>query len=200
MKTIAKNIFLGVIFLVLLGVIFYLWKRDAKDSGIQQGYYILSNQIQHLNKMIVVEQDFSSFQTHKGAAASIAGYAILPKEMVLYTTAKAQVTYDLGQMQIEVDSLQKKLLISSLPEPEVKIFPQVKMHFMEDSFANRYTKNEINAIQASAIKNIENQIDQKQLKAKAHQQLLQNLNNIFVLAKSLGYTIEDQSGEVKILL
>ena len=188
---------LSFIFGIILTVFAFLSWRSChkKDDAamINQDYYLITNQIQKMNKMVVLEQDFSSFQTHKSAAARVAGFDILPKEMVLYTTAKAQVSYDLKKMKIDVDTINKKVIIEELPQPEIKIFPDVKIHFMDDYAINRFTQNDINGIMESAKKNMAKSVNQNQLTQESKKQLKENLNEIFVLAKALHYTIEDKT-------
>lgn len=188
---------LSFIFGIILTVFAFLSWRSChkKDDAamINQDYYLITNQIQKMNKMVVLEQDFSSFQTHKSAAARVAGFDILPKEMVLYTTAKAQVSYDLKKMKIDVDTINKKVIIEELPEPEIKIFPDVKIHFMDDYAINRFTQSDINGIMESAKKNMAKSVNQNQLTQESKKQLKENLNDIFVLAKALHYTIEDKT-------
>ncbi len=188
---------LSFIFGVILTVFVFLsWRScNKKDEGalINQDYYLITNQIQKMNKMVVLEQDFSSFQTHKSSAASIAGFDILPREMVLYTTAKAQVSYDLKKMKIDVDTVNKKLIIDELPQPEIKIFPDVKIHFMDDYAVNRFKQKDINGIMESAKKNMIKSVNQEKLKQESRQQLKDNLNEIFVLAKALHYSVEDKT-------
>lgn len=188
---------LSFIFGIILTVFAFLSWRSChkKDDAamINQDYYLITNQIQKMNKMVVLEQDFSSFQTHKSAAARVAGFDILPKEMVLYTTAKAQVSYDLKKMKIDVDTINKKVIIEELPQPEIKIFPDVKIHFMDDYAINRFTQNDINGIMESAKKNMAKSVNQNQLTQESKKQLKENLNDIFVLAKALHYTIEDKT-------
>lgn len=150
--------------------------------------------------MIVLEQNFSSFQTHKSSAFRLGNIDIFPKEMVLYSTAKAQVSYDLKKMKIEVDSIQKKLIIKELPSPEVKIFPEVKIHFMDDYAVNRFSKTDLNNILESAKRNMRKNINQEKLKSDAKKQLLSNLDEIFVLARFLDYKIEDETQQLNEIL
>ena len=150
--------------------------------------------------MIVLEQNFSSFQTHKSSAFRLGSIDVFPKEMVLYSTAKAQVSYDLKKMKIEVDSIQKKLIIKELPSPEVKIFPEVKIHFMDDYAVNRFSKTDLNNILESAKRNMRKNINQEKLKSDAKKQLLSNLDEIFVLARFLDYKIEDETQQLNEIL
>ncbi|WDF46713.1 DUF4230 domain-containing protein [Chryseobacterium sp. KACC 21268] len=188
---------LSFIFGIILTVFLFLsWRSCNKKEDaalINQDYYLITNQIQKMNKMVVLEQDFSSFQTHKSSAANIAGFDILPREMVLYTTAKAQVSYDLKQMKIDVDTVNKKLILQEIPQPEIKIFPDVKIHFMDDYAINRFTQKDINGVMESAKKNMAKSVNQNSLKEQSKKQLKDNLNDIFVLAKALHYSIEDKT-------
>ena len=188
---------LSFIFGIILTVFLFLsWRSCNKKEDaalINQDYYLITNQIQKMNKMVVLEQDFSSFQTHKSSAASIAGFDILPREMVLYTTAKAQVSYDLKRMKIDVDTVNKKLILQELPQPEIKIFPDVKIHFMDDYAINRFSQKDINGVMESAKKNMTKSVNQASLKQQSEKQLKDNLNDIFVLAKALHYSIEDKT-------
>ena len=197
-----KNIFIflfGAFFSFLLAY-FYINFNKEESQAINKDYYILNNQIDKLNKMIVLEQNFSSFQTHKSSAFRLGNIDVFPKEMVLYSTAKAQVSYDLKKMKIEVDSIQKKLIVKELPSPEVKIFPEVKIHFMDDYAVNRFSKTDLNNILESAKRNMRKNINQEKLKSDAKKQLLSNLDEIFVLARFLDYKIEDETQQLNEIL
>ncbi|MFW2136448.1 DUF4230 domain-containing protein [Soonwooa sp.] len=195
------NTLLSFVVGILLTIFCLLaWKGFHKEEAavINKDYYLLTNQITKMNKMVVMEQDFSSFQTHKSKAFSIGGYDVLPKEMVLYTTAKAQVSYDLKKMKIDVDTVNKKLVIDALPQADIKVFPDVKIHFMDDYAINRFSQADINGIMDSAKKNMEKNIDYTKLKQEGNKQLIDNLNEIFVLAKALNYKIEDRTNTIKL--
>lgn len=197
-----RNIFIflfGAFFSFLLAY-FYINFNKEESQVINKDYYILNNQIDKLNKMIVLEQNFSSFQTHKSSAFRLGNIDVFPKEMVLYSTAKAQVSYDLKKMKIEVDSIQKKLIVKELPSPEVKIFPEVKIHFMDDYAVNRFSKTDLNNILESAKRNMRKNINQEKLKSDAKKQLLSNLDEIFVLARFLDYKIEDETQQLNEIL
>lgn len=195
------NAILSFVVGILLTIFCLLsWRGCHKEDAavINKDYYLLTNQISKMNKMIVMEQDFSSFQTHKSKAFSFAGYDVLPKEMVLYTTAKAQVTYDLKKMKVDIDTINKKLVIDELPQAEIKVFPDVKIHFMDDYAINRFSQADINGIMESAKKNMEKNIDYAKLQNEGKKQLIDNLNEIFVLAKALNYKIEDRTNTINL--
>ncbi|MDR6922514.1 DUF4230 domain-containing protein [Chryseobacterium sp. 2987] len=164
----------------------------------QSDYYILTNQISRMNKMVVMEQNTSSMQKTK------MGYEVFGKEVssnsiITYTKTNAQVSYDLNKMKIEVDSINKKLVITELPDADIRITPSVEIQSLDDSFFNRISEKDIKNVTQKAKETAMKSIDQNQLRTEGRKQLMENLNNIFVLAKALNYTIEDKTGKLGIL-
>ena len=182
---------LGVIITLLT---IYFFKNFGKDEA-NTDYYILTNQISKMNKMVVLEQDFSSMQKTK-ITSKLLGLDVLPssqKELVIFTKAKAQVSYDLHQMKLEVDSANKKLIIKKLPNADIKIFTDAEISSLDDSFFDRFTQEDFKRITTNAKKNAEKTVDQTKLRNEGRKQLLQNLNDIFVLAKALKYKVVDDT-------
>lgn len=161
-------------------------------------YYILTNQISKMNKMVVIEQNNSTMQKTK------MGYEFMGKEIssnsiITFTKTNAQVSYDLNKMKIEVDSINKKLVITELPDADIRITPSVEIQSMDDSFFNRISEKDIKNVTAKAKETAIKSIDQNQLRTEGRKQLMENLDHIFVLAKALNYTIEDKTGKIGIL-
>ena len=180
-----------VLFIVLL------WNALTKkpEDKVQNDFYIITNQIRKMNKMVVIEQDFSSMQKTKITSELLGG--MLPsmeKELITFTKTNAQVSYDLNKMKLDVDSVNKKLIIKELPNAEIRIIPSVEIQSMDDSFLDRFDQKDLQKITKSAKDNAYKTVNQNRLRAEGRKQLLENLDNIFVLAKALNYTIEDQTG------
>ncbi|WP_449398164.1 DUF4230 domain-containing protein [Chryseobacterium wanjuense] len=172
---------------------FKFWKKTE-----QSDYYILTNQISKMNKMVVIEQNTSSMQKTK------MGYEFLGKEIssnsiITYTKTNAQVSYDLNKMKLEVDSINKKLIIKELPDADIRITPSVEIQSLDDSFINRISEKDIKNVTQKAKETAIKSVNQNQLRTEGRKQLMENLDNIFVLAKALNYTIEDQTGKLGVL-
>jgi hypothetical protein len=189
---------LGGVALMLL--LFLVWNALTKkvEDKVQNDYYIITNQIRKMNKMVVMEQDFSSMQKTK-ITSQILGSSIFPaaeKELITFTKTNAQVSYDLNKMKIEVDSINKKLVIQELPPADIRIIPSVEIQSMDDSFFDRFTEKDLQKVTKSAKDNAYKTVNQNRLRAEGRKQLLENLEQIFVLAKALNYTIEDRTGQL----
>ncbi len=189
----AAGVLAMIILFFALKSCFNLGEKTEKSD-----YYILTNQISKMNKMVVMEQNTSSMQKTK------MGYEVFGKEVssnsiITYTKTNAQVSYDLNKMKIEVDSIGKKLVITELPDADIRITPSVEIQSLDDSFFNRISEKDIRNVTQKAKETAIQSIDQNQLRTEGRKQLMENLNNIFVLAKALNYTIEDKTGKLGIL-
>ena len=196
MKTNAKILpfFLGAALVLSIVLVWNAFTKKTEDK-VQNDFYIITNQIRKMNKIVVIEQDFSSMQKTKITSELLGG--MLPsmeKELITFTKTNAQVSYDLNKMKLDVDSVNKKLIIKELPNAEIRIIPSVEIQSMDDSFIDRFNEKDLQKITKSAKDNAYKTVNQNRLRDEGRKQLLENLDNIFVLAKALNYTIEDQTG------
>lgn len=179
-------------------VYFVLEKAFNKtEKKTQNDFYIITNQIKKMNKMVVMEQDFSSMQKTKMTSELLGG--MLPpseKEIITFTKTNAQVSYDLNKMKVDVDSINRKLIIRELPNADIKITPSVEIQSMDDSFFNRFDENDMRKITQSAKDNAYKTVNQERLRSEGRKQLQENLNQIFVLAKALNYEIVDETNQI----
>lgn len=186
---------LGIVVTLLLfwGFRKYFFNHpEAKND-----YYIITNQISRMNKLVVLEQDFSKLQKNK-YSYKFFGKSLSDKEIMTYVKTNVQVSYDLNKMKIEVDSIGKNLIIKEIPSPTVRITPNVEIHSIDDSFFNRIGDKEIKEIMQKAKADADRQINKQQLQTEGKQQLLENINQILILAKALNYKIIDKTGIVNI--
>jgi hypothetical protein len=181
-------------------ILFFSFKScfNPSEKTEKSDYYILTNQISKMNKMVVLEQNSSAMQKTK------MGYEFFGKEVssnsiITYTKTNAQVSYDLNKMKMEVDSINKKLIITELPDADIRITPSVEIQSLDDSFFNRISEKDIKNVTQKAKDTAIKSVDQNKLRTEGRKQLMENLNNIFVLAKALNYTIEDKTGKIGIL-
>lgn len=178
-------------------LLFLVWNSLTKkaEDQVQNDYYIITNQIRKMNKLVVVEQDFSSMQKTKISSELMGG--MLPaseKQIITYTKTNTQVSYDLNKMKMDVDSVNKKIILKELPLADIKIIPSVEIQSLDDSFFNRFNEKDLQKITKSAKDNALKTVDQKRLRNMGREQLMENLDQIFVLAKALNYKIEDRTG------
>lgn len=203
MNQYAKQIpafLIGVLLTLLIGLLLKNFFTRSNEN-VDNSYYVITNQIRKMNKMVVMEQDFSTLQRTKMSTEILGGglFPTMDKEIVTFTKTNAQVSYDLNQLKLEVDSTNRTLTIRSIPEPEIRIIPSVEISSVDDSFFNRIEQKDLQKIQKQAKDHAVKSVNQKKLIDESKVQLRKNLDQIFVLAKALNYEIVDETGSMNLL-
>lgn len=196
-----KSIIISFVAGILLATVLFFSVKSCFSTGkkeVSTDYYVLTNQIQKMNKMVVMEQNTSAMQK-TSFDYTVLGQKVSGNQIITFTKTNAQVSYDLSKMKMEVDSVNKKLIIKELPDADIRITPNVEIQSMDDSFLNRISQEDIKKVTSKSKENAIKSIDQNRLRTEGREQLMQNLDQIFVLAKALHYTIDDQTGKLQLL-
>lgn len=189
-----KYIFLGIG--LLLGIVLtFLLMRQFQENRISDHSHVIAYEIKRMNKMVVAEQSFSEIYSHKNSRSLpfIRDYFSFDKSVLLIVNAKVQATYDLSQLDIEIDEKNNKIIINSIPDLELQVYPDVQFYDLEQSRFNSFKKDELNKVKQNAIKEIEKKIDRNKLEQEAKEQLLQNLLDLYLLARAYDWEIEDRT-------
>lgn len=190
-----KKIILVVVAFVLGVMITYFIMDKFKTESYSEQSHVIAYQIERMNKMIVAEQTYSDLYNHtsKKSLPGLSDIYSADKKVTLLVKAQAQATYDLKKMDIELDSVNKKIIIRSIPPVEIQVYPDVSFYDMDQSVFNKFSKDDLNGIKKRAVEHVEKTVDQTKLKQEAHQQLIQNLGDLYFLAKTYGWKIEDKT-------
>lgn len=182
----------GFVFGILLT---YFIMKQFQTESTSNDSHVIAYEIKKLNKMIVAEQVFSDVYSHKNSRylPGLQEFFSFDKKVLLLVNAKVLATYDLSKLDVTVDSAHKTILIKKVPDLEIQTYPEVKFFDLEQSSFNSFGKDELNGIQKRAIEHIERSIDKEKLQKEAHAQLIENLSNIYLLAKAYGWKIKDET-------
>lgn len=181
--------------LIFLAGIFLTWlvlRFTAKDSRSEASHTIAYG-IERLNKLVVAEQNYANFYSHKSKSSYLGEFLSFDKTLLLKVDVRAQASYDLSQMEVQIDSVNEVIHIRKIPEVKIETFPDVEFFEMSQSMLNQFSKDDLNGIKQRAVAEVVKTIDQTDLKQQAHEQLLQNLEEIYLLARIYGWEIRDDT-------
>ncbi|TDL99884.1 MAG: DUF4230 domain-containing protein [Flavobacteriaceae bacterium] len=183
-------LFIGLVLGLLVFKFFPFF--DSKKSNVRQESQMISFELQKLNKMVAVEKQYANLYSHQDAYDFL-DFSFGEKKVILLVKTKVQVSYDLNQMKVELDSINKKIVIQKLPDAKFESFPSVEFKSLDQSIINQFTKDQLNQIKNKAALEIEKNIDKKELEEAAEVQLMENLSKVFLLAKVYNWQIENQT-------
>lgn len=181
---------------LIVGVLltYFIMSRFQMESSVNESH-VIAYEVKKLNKMIVAEQMYSDVYSHKSSryVPGLQDYFSFDKKVLFLVNAKVQAAYDLKRLEIKIDSVNQTITINKIPELEINIYPDVKFYDMQQSRFNTFDKDELNAIKERAVEHIEKSINKRKLEEEAHNQLVENLGELYLLAKVYQWKIIDKT-------
>ena len=186
-----KNLFLGAAFMLIGSVFyqFYVEKKEAKRTTLESSQ-LIEEQITNTGKLIVTEGHFSDVVTYKDAKKYYLNVLTANKKALVIVNAEATVAYDLSKIVYDIDSQKQILTVVQVPEPELKIYPELKYYDVQQDYLNPFGAEDYNKIKTSVKRRLTRQIKKSKLYTNAENRLISELQKLFILTKSLGWTLQ----------
>ncbi|TXK73227.1 DUF4230 domain-containing protein [Mesonia sp. HuA40] len=184
-KFILGFLFSGILF---LGFWYYKTQKDQKLELLQTSQ-LLEKQIKNVSKLIVTEGSYAQIYTYESSKDVFLGVEARKKALVA-VNAKATVSYDLNQLSYEVNPKSQVLRITRIPEPELSIYPDFDYYDISADYLNKFEAKDYNTIKKRITRKLQNEIEASSLMSNADERLINELQKIFVLTQSLGWTLE----------
>lgn len=193
-----KNVLIVVLLVicVLLGIR-YCENRDSEKEQFQEDTALIQEQIRNVGKLVVTEGSFSQVYTYKNSKKFYLDIFSAQKKALIVVNAEAAVSYDLSKIDFEVDEENRTVVINSIPEPEIKINPNIKYYDVTQDYLNQFEAEDYNKIKSKIEKGLREKIENSTLKTNAKNRLVSELQKIYILTSTMGWTLEYQNQPVE---
>ena len=175
--------------LLLLGGIWLFVSNKNEEAELQANSSMIQQQIQQVGKLIVTEAYYSQVFTYNNSQKLFLNLVSANKKALIIAKAKATVEYDLREMETEIDPENKNVRIVKIPDPVVNVYPEFDYYDVSQDFLNQFEGKDYNKIKSSITDQFRKKIDESELKNDAQDRLMSELLNIFIVTKSLGWTL-----------
>lgn len=204
-----KNILYGVALLAcgLLG--FWAakaWFEQKQATTSRAKATVLLERVEKVMKLVTVEGNFTEYYDET-MDRNIVLYLPLPstwrfsKTAYLEVTGKVMVGYNLEQVEVVVDSLNRRLILRNLPEAEIlSIDHELRYKNLEESFFNGFTPEDYTQLNKNAKTVLMEKAQESGLIAQAAEQGNQMLDVIRFMAEGVGWTVVVEGEAVDELL
>ncbi len=167
------------------------WYKKEQRADTYEETQVIVQSIKNMSKLIVTEGVFSEIYNYENAKKYFYDTFEFKKSAIVAVNARVQVVFDLEKMEIEIDSIHKKIIIKSIPEEEINIIPEVKYYDIQQSTFNTFDRKELNQINQRSIEKIKETSKVSQLKVHAKERLIEELKKIYQLSSILGWEVVD---------
>ncbi|MFC5048633.1 DUF4230 domain-containing protein [Aquimarina hainanensis] len=192
-----RNFFLGIFLaaFIFISIQYFITRSDAQKTEIASSELIL-NQIQQVGKLIVTEGNFSEVITYKDAKKFYLDFLTAEKKAIVVVNAAVSISYDLKKIKHQILPETKTVIITEIPEAEININPTIDYHNLEEDFFNQFTASDHNIIRKKVHQQLQQKIKHSSLVKNASNRLISELQKIYILTNSLGWTLQYQKSPI----
>ncbi|MCM5664226.1 DUF4230 domain-containing protein [Galbibacter mesophilus] len=185
-----RKILFGIIIALLILWGYQWYKRNHERAEyLKENTALIEQQIKNVRKLIVTEGHFSQVFNYKQSERIFANLVSTEKKALVVVNADVTVAYDLSKVSFTLDEENKTLFITEIPEPEIKIFPDLKYYDISSDYLNPFNEKDFNKIKDEVNVAIQKKIKSSKLKENAQNRLLTELSQFYVLTNSLGWKL-----------
>ncbi|MGK0388364.1 MAG: hypothetical protein ACI94Y_001092 [Maribacter sp.] len=196
MKKYSKYIYGSLIGVLIFGAGCWLTFEYLTQSrtSVEEQSSVLLEKVKTVAKLVSVEGYFSEIYTYKNDWEPVPNPVYSPifsKKAITIVKAKVSVGYDLKKMTFEADHTNKVLRIGNIPDPEIiSLDHDMEYYDVQVSTFNKFTKEEINQINAKAKEFIREKALESGLMLQAEKEGNQMIEIIAFMVKEAGWTVE----------
>jgi hypothetical protein len=193
-----KKVLVGVV-IALASVLIYKSCTDsnADKKVLQENSMLIEQQIKNVSKLVVTEGHFAEVYNYADSKELFGPLITADKKALVVVNAAITIAYDLSKIEFEIVEESKTLFIKNLPEPEVKINPDIEYYDVTADYLNQFEAADYNTIKRNVNASLLKKVNASSLKSNAQNRLLSELSKFLVLTNSMGWTLVYNETPVK---
>lgn len=184
-----------LVLFVLFGYRYFF--NDKEQTILHENSALIQEQIRNVSKLVVTEGHFSQVFSYKNSKAIFANLVNVEKKALVVVNADVTVSYDLSQIEYELDESTKTLRILNIPKEEIKISPDFEYYDVTADFFNPFNAEDYNKIKDKVNAQLMKKIEASNLKSNAQNRLISELSKFYILTSSLGWTLQYEGNSIK---
>ena len=185
-----KKYIVGALVVLILFLTYrYFENRNAERDRLEKSTAMIQQQIKNVGKLVVTEGTFSQVYTYNDTRNRF--FDVLParKRALIIVNTRATVAYDLSKLEIELDEENRTVHITHIPEEEINIYPDIKYYDITQDYLNQFSADDYNKIKSRINKSMREKVENSTLKSNAKNRLISELQKIYILTNTLGWTL-----------
>jgi hypothetical protein len=180
----------AVAVLIVLLTFKYCSDKNAERIVLKESSALIEKQLKNVSKLVVTEGHYSEVFTYKNSKVKFGNLIKFDKKALVVVNANVTVSYDLSQIQYELDESSKTLRILSIPKEEININPDFEYYDVTADFLNPFEAEDYNKIKETVKRQLMKKVEASNLKSNAQNRLISELSKFYILTNSLGWTLE----------
>jgi hypothetical protein len=169
------------------------WYHKDDNHQTKEEIKVVLNAVRNMSKLVVSSGNFSEVYNFSDSKKYFYDYVSFDKQAIVTVNAKVEVGYDLSKLEIQIDSLAKKIYINKIPDEEITIAPDVRYFDLQQSQFNAFSKEDLNKINKKSIDKIKETVALTNLKKDAKMRLFEEISKVYQLSAVYGWEVVDHT-------
>lgn len=193
-----RNILIGI--LITLLVVFGLRYCEDKRNNHEQltaDTALIEKQLKNVGKLIVTEGNYAQVFSYEDSKEFYFDIFSAKKKALVVVNADASINYDLSKITSEILPESKTVRITSIPAPQLKINPSIEYYDVTQDYFNQFEAKDYNIIKKRIDASLRKKIEASDLWNNAENRLISELQKLYILTNSMGWTLEYNNIEIE---
>ncbi len=188
-----------LVVLAVIGFIAYQYFEDKQKDKDQliESTGLIEKQIKNVGKLVVTEGSFAQVFSYKDSKKFYLDVLSARKKALIIVNAEVTIAYDLSKLKTEIDPKTKTVTITYIPEEEISINPNIQYYDVTQDYLNQFEAEDYNNIKKRIEKSLKTKIEKSTLKSNAKNRLISELQKIYILTNTMGWTLEYNGNEIE---
>ncbi|MDO1499661.1 DUF4230 domain-containing protein [Winogradskyella maritima] len=184
-----KRTILGFVVGVLIMLTFKYCGGNDDDAIVLNSSGLIQEQLKNISKLVVTEGQYSEVFNYKNSKEIFGDFLRADKKALVIVNSKATISYDLNQVEYEVDEATKTVRLTKLPKPEINVAPDFEYYDIQADFLNPFEAEDYNAIKNTVKASLLKKVENSSLVSNAENRLISELGKFLIVTRSLGWTL-----------
>ncbi len=182
--------------LIVFGLRYCEHNKDQKEQ-LEANTALIQKELKNVGKLIVTEGSYAQVFTYEDWKKFYLDVFSARKKALIVVNAKATIAYDLSKIKTEIDQETKTVTITHIPEPELNINPNIEYYDVKQDYLNQFKAEDYNKIKKQVETSLRKKIEASELVTNAENRLISELQKIYILTSSMGWTLQYESEPIK---
>lgn len=193
-----RKILLGIIivFVIVFGLRYCENRKDNRET-LEANTALIQKELKNVGKLIVTEGSYAQVFSYNDSKNLLYGLTYAKKKALIVVNAKASIAYDLSKVTTTINETTKTVTITNIPEPELSINPNIEYYDMQQDYLNQFSAADYNKIKGRIEKSLRKKIEASELRTNAENRLISELQKIYILTNSMGWTLEYKGNPIE---
>lgn len=193
-----RNIVLGIViaFVIVFGLRYCENRKDNRET-LEANTALIQKELKNVGKLIVTEGSYAQVFSYNDSKNLLYGLTYAKKKALIVVNAKASIAYDLSKVTTTINETTKTVTITNIPEPELSINPNIEYYDMQQDYLNQFSAADYNKIKGRIEKSLRKKIEASELRTNAENRLISELQKIYILTNSMGWTLEYKGNPIE---